>query len=200
MTELHELALKWGTDKAFLYTPVYHKLFNEKRLQVRKVLEFGIGGPDMQVNIDCLGLKWHTNGASIYMWQEYFPNADIYALDFKPELLINEGRIKSFLLDQSDESAYAEVVEKIGDGFDLIIDDGSHFPEHQVLSQRMLVPLLKDSGVYVIEDIPSPIDQNSEWISKQIAHPHELVKFPCERAGGRVTIIVIRKTLVAGQP
>lgn len=43
MTELCELAYKYGTDKCpqikHFYTPYYYKLFKDRRLSVKKVLE-----------------------------------------------------------------------------------------------------------------------------------------------------------------
>ncbi len=41
---------------------------------------------------------------------------------------------------------------------DIIIDDGSHINEHVIETFKMLFPLLKDGGLYVIEDI-----QTSYW-------------------------------------
>jgi hypothetical protein len=42
--------------------------------------------------------------------------------------------------------------------FDIIIDDGSHRVWHVLASFEVLFPLLKDGGIYVIEDI-----QSSYW-------------------------------------
>jgi hypothetical protein len=38
-------------------------------------------------------------------------------------------------------------------GWDIIIDDGSHLPEHQLVSFTALFPFVRPGGVYVIEDI-----------------------------------------------
>jgi len=43
MTELCQLATKYGTDKAGWYTPVYDLLLSGRRQQVKNVLEIGIG-------------------------------------------------------------------------------------------------------------------------------------------------------------
>src|SRR5262249_42029369 len=37
--------------------------------------------------------------------------------------------------------------------FDIIIDDGSHIPQHVIASFQALFPLLADDGIYVIEDV-----------------------------------------------
>lgn len=154
MTELCELAIKYKTDKVgkymHHYTPVYYDLFKNRRNDVTKVLEIGIGydnGNGMEHVPDYKG------GASLRMWEEFFPNARIFGADIRTDNHINEGRIKCFQCDQSDRLSLDSLIDCIGNEFDLIIDDGSHKPEHQKLSARVLLPLLKKTGVYVIEDV-----------------------------------------------
>jgi hypothetical protein len=91
------------------------------------------------------------------MWQEYFPDAEIYGLDIRPDILVNEERIRSFQCDQGDEGSLRRAAEWAGSGFDLVIDDGSHMAEHQVLTASVLIPLLLEpDGIYVIEDVLEP--------------------------------------------
>lgn len=159
MTELCELALKYATDKAIFYTPFYHELLKNRR-DIKRVLEFGIGYPATMLNtIGRIGLTQYTTGASLFMWQEYLPQAEIYALDNKPEILINEGRIHSFYCDQRSEESFQAAIQEIGSGFDLIIEDGSHEPEDQLRSVRMLLPLLSPGGIYIMEDVSEPYDE-----------------------------------------
>ena len=98
--------------------------------------------------------KEYTPGASLFMWEAYFPNADIYALDIDPSVLVNQGRIRSFQCDQGDGGSLLNVLPYLGHGFDFIVDDGSHIPEHQVKTARTFFPLLASGGIYAIEDIP----------------------------------------------
>ena len=156
---LYELHTKWNTGKEGL-TPVYHELLKDRRLDVRKVLEVGIG------TVECMSTtssgtpimsgRRYVPGCSLFMWEEYFPNADIYALDIEPKVLINQGRIRSWQCDQSDEASLQRVLPHLGTYFDLIVDDGSHIPAHQVLTARVLARLLSSRGIYVIEDIDLP--------------------------------------------
>jgi hypothetical protein len=37
-------------------------------------------------------------------------------------------------------------------GWDLVIDDGSHVPRHQLISFIALYPFVRPGGIYVIED------------------------------------------------
>src|SRR5208282_1967642 len=122
---LFQIADKYGCDKSpkYLhnYIDTYSELLEPKKNEVKKVLEIGIGFPEQTPhNPKC------AFGASIYMWRDYFPNAEIYAIDIDGSHLINEDRIHSFLCDQRSEVELKSLVARIGEGFDLIIDDGSH--------------------------------------------------------------------------
>lgn len=137
-TPLCELAKKHGTDKKSKhnYTPTYYAMFKDRVEGVRRILEIGI-----------------KRGASLYMWEEFFPNAQVFGIDNNPKRLITAGRIKSFLADQLDAASLRKVAA-VADGlFDVIIDDGSHIPEHQLLAARTLLPSLASDGIYVIEDV-----------------------------------------------
>jgi hypothetical protein len=150
MTRLCQVAEKYGCDKTASifhdYTPFYHQLLQRP---VKRVLEIGIG------NTACMNhLAEYTPGASLRMWQDYFPDAEILGLDIDPSVLINEGHIRSYLCDQSSEGLLLGTAAMLGGKFDLIIDDGSHDMGHQALTANTLIPkLLSSSGVYVIEDV-----------------------------------------------
>jgi trans-aconitate methyltransferase len=134
---LSELARKYGTDKmlgAHGYTPIYDAFFHERRDLVRKVLEVGI-----------------FEGASLKMWHDYFPNADIWGIDVSAQGVRNfvEGdwhRVHFIIGDVKT----VQIPEK---DFDLIVDDGSHEGLDVVTAYHRLAPLVRPDGVYVIEDL-----------------------------------------------
>ena len=45
------------------------------------------------------------------------------------------------------------VAEASGGHFDVVVDDGGHSMEQQLTSFRVLFPLLRPGGIYVIEDL-----------------------------------------------
>ena len=166
-TTLCRLAAKWGTDKTpsicHGYTPYYHELF--KGRNIKRLLEIGVGCSRVHPGI--------PTGASLHMWEEYFPEAEIYGLDINPDSLINEGRIHCFLCDQGNEESLRKTAASLGGRFDLIIDDGSHLPEHQVLSAKVLIPLLLNpDGLYIIEDVWAP-----EQVTPHLPWKHEVKDF-----------------------
>lgn len=119
------------------YLEAYDRHFARFRNTPVKMLEIGV-----------------AQGGSLEMWREYFgPNATIFGIDIDPECANrvaepNQVRIGS----QDDPDFLRRVVEEMGPP-DIILDDGSHISRHQLASFDTLFPLLKESGVYVIEDL-----------------------------------------------
>jgi hypothetical protein len=150
MTPLCHLAEKYTTDKYSIhrYTPVYYDLFKDRKDSVKVLLEIGIGNNHKPF------LRRHA--ASLFMWEEFFPNAKIVGLDINRNLMINRGRIATAYADQSEASTVRSAALKTaGDSIDIVIDDGSHDIVHQYTSAMALMPLVAPGGYYIIEDIRS---------------------------------------------
>ena len=151
MSKLCILAEKYFVDKCpkynHYYTPEYDKLLNNKCSEYKKVLEIGIGYPELMIKFTN---KNYISGASLYMWREYFTNAIIYGADIKSFDLVDNKNIKTYVCDQSCSISLLNMMDNIGD-MDLIIDDGSHILEHQILTFKILWRYCKDK--YIIEDV-----------------------------------------------
>ena len=137
---LDGIADKYGTDKKILchgYTRVYEKLFLPIRHDVKNIIEAGI-----------------FDGASLRMWRDYFPNATVHGLDIEQksvDCVNSEERIKSTLISACNASYWDSLDFKA----DIIIDDGSHVVEEQMVMIRLAWNSLKPGGYYVIEDTHS---------------------------------------------
>lgn len=154
MTPLCELAMKYGTDKCphhrglrpgHSYTPFYQELFWPIHNHVRTVLEIGI-----------------ETGASLRMWEEFFPNADIIGLDNDSTTLFATDRIMT--------STNAKMLADFYDPFDIVIDDASHCPIDILHYFELFFPRLIKGGFYVIEDVK---DEDSAQIITAIAGNRE---------------------------
>ena len=151
MSRLCELAEKYGCDKVASifhdYTAYYDELLRDR--PVKRVLEIGIG------NMACMNhLQEYKPGASLRMWRDYFPGAEIWGVDNDPGVFFQESAIHTTYCDQSLEASLVYVAGLLGGKFDFILDDGSHQLEHQALTANTLIPrLLSPTGVYVIEDV-----------------------------------------------
>ncbi len=90
-------------------------------------------------------------GGSLSLWKEYFPYAKIFGADIHQEW--KDERTTVIKCDQSsafDLKILAQKVPKCK----LIIDDGSHNPQHQMITFCELFKNALDfGGVYIIEDL-----------------------------------------------
>lgn len=166
-SNLELLALKYGTDKfGHGYMNYYESFFSDIRKRKMNVLEIGVGG-------------YHNGGydnprlggESLRMWQEYFPNSMIYAIDICDKSELQDKRIKVFQGSQNDPTFLREVSQDIG-GYDIIIDDGSHVSEHILTSLNSLFPFLKDGGFYVIEDLQTAYDPSYGGDADDLNNPN----------------------------
>lgn len=124
------------TKRLHNYLAYYWMHFRDIRLEVKKVLEIGIG-----------------TGVSLRMWEEFFPNATIYGIDLNPRCKEFEGERRKVLIgDQANRHFLEQVIQQTKGALDIIIDDGSHLMEHQLKSFEFLFPAMSDHGIYVIED------------------------------------------------
>jgi len=157
-TPLCALGDKYGVDKCptinHNYTPTYHSVLDSRRDTTLHMLEIGVGNIPLMRPI--VGDRYKP-GASLRMWRDYFPKAEIIGCDIDKKVLFNdEDRIKTFYADQSNEPSLVSLIEQIKspDGkLDIILDDGSHNKDHQIFSFKILWPYIRAGGLYIIEDI-----------------------------------------------
>lgn len=137
------IAAQHGTDKwgIHFYTPTYHEVLGHLRDRPVRLLEIGIGG---YANPD-------VGGLSLLMWRDYFPNGRIFGLDNEFKRLLPRDRIEIVRGDQSSAADLEELARTHGP-FDVIIDDGSHRPEHIVFTFEHLFSALQADGIYIVED------------------------------------------------
>ena len=124
------------TDKVYhhRYDRFYPRFLESLRDQEFNMLEIGV---------------WR--GGSLKLWEEYFPKALIYGIDTNSEW--KSDRCTTYKFDQSKPEDLKEIVKTIPK-CQFIIDDGSHHPQHQLITfLELFENLLDGGGVYIIEDI-----------------------------------------------
>lgn len=165
ITPLCKLAYKYGTDKCpqvkHSFTPFYYQLLNDKRQFIKKVLEMGIGNTRKnthkpEVVYEEGIIPYLKRGASLYMWRDFFPYAQIFGADIYPEVLFKDDRIQTFLCDEKNKENIVKLIKKTGSDIDLFVDDGNHNKRRQVFLCKTAMPLLKKDVIYIIEDVRFP--------------------------------------------
>ncbi len=151
---LEDISDEWlPTKRLHHYMPHYWAHFRDVRLKVKRVLEIGV-----------------QTEKSIRTWEKFFPEAEIYGIDILPECRrFESGRVKIRVGDQSDAAFLRSVVVEAGGSFDIVIDDGSHWVEHQIKSFEVLFPLLSEHGIYVMEDTGGSVGDYGQKVIRSLS-------------------------------
>lgn len=95
-----------------------------------------------------------ANGGSLFMWRKFFgPEARIIGIDLEPKAVeLEKYGFEIFIGDQKDNDLWKMIKEKVG-MVDIILDDGGHTDEQQILAVKNCIPIIKDGGLLVVEDV-----------------------------------------------
>ena len=153
MDKLSKIAKTKDTDKGLDkhgYTKWYEPFF--AKYKNPKILEIGV-----------------LNGGSIYMYNDYYKgNCEIWCADIydKSSLFKDMPNVHFVQLDQSRREEWDKFLNEIGDlKFDIIIDDGSHLHQHQMVTLSKLHKTVGENGLYILEDL-----HTSTWETKNYAN------------------------------
>lgn len=150
-TELCQLAFKYGTDKCpqigHMYTPFYYELLKDRRQSIKKVLEIGVGN-HRQIKY----IPGYVTGASLRMWRDFFPNAQVFGADISPDAFFEDTRIQVLFCDETKKEDIEKLIKITGSDIDLVIDDAMHHITNQLFLFENLMPLLDPGATYIIED------------------------------------------------
>ena len=149
MNELTKIGKFHGTDKAgpeHNYTEtVYYRMLERIKDRDIKLLEIGAG----------------NTGASIKMWKDFLPNAEITLFDpffiTSPVVTVTQKEIEEIGVKVVVGNQLSRRdLQKVPGGeeyYDIIIDDASHVSDGISLSLSVLLPMLKKNGCYIVEDL-----------------------------------------------
>jgi len=133
------------------YAYIYELMFNSIRLKVQRILEVGIGTTDPSIQ-SSMG-KMGSPGASLRVWRDYFPSAEVIGIDIDDKVLFTEERITTFQCDQTDPESIGTFFRECHiKSFEIIIDDGLHTEEAANVFFENAWRRLELGGFYFIED------------------------------------------------
>jgi hypothetical protein len=94
------------------------------------------------------------HGGSLEMWRSYLGRrARIIGIDFDERVAtLADGTAEIVIGDQSDRLFLANLRDRLG-SIDIVIDDGGHTMEEQLVSFDELWPTIAAGGVYIVEDL-----------------------------------------------
>lgn len=93
------------------------------------------------------------NGGSLFMWREFFgKDARIVGIDLNPAAKKWEkDGFEIFIGSQSDRSFWKKVLAEVGE-VDVLLDDGGHTFEQQIITVEEVLPHVRDGGLILVED------------------------------------------------
>jgi hypothetical protein len=138
---MRQAGVNSGTDKISVHQ--YHEYFPLEIDMLRRKIKGGM------IEIG------YGEGQSMGLWQQYLPNLFLYGIDIR-----HEGSGEMYQWIRGDQSCLADLealnalIDRRRHPIWFINDDGSHIPEHQLLTMDYLfLNVLEEGGVYIIEDI-----------------------------------------------
>lgn len=159
LQELFESHRGKVSDKWSSYLRVYSRSFEKFRTDPISILEIGI-----------------QNGGSLEIYQSYFHSSSIIVgCDINTDCLkLQYGSNVHFVLGDCCERITKERIMVVSPCFDIIIDDGSHRSDDIIKTFLMYFPILKDGGIFIIEDLHA--SYWSDW-DGGLMHPHSSMSF-----------------------
>ena len=93
------------------------------------------------------------DGGSLFMWRDFFgKNARIIGVELNPEATKwREHGFEIYIGNQSDPLFWREFFNEVGN-IDVLLDDGGHRNDQQIITVKSSLPHLRDEGLIIIED------------------------------------------------
>jgi len=128
----HRMIHKW-----MHYFEIYERHFSQFQNKKIYMLEFGV-----------------LHGGSLQMWKHYFgKQAKIYGVDINPRCAeLAEDQIEILIGDQENRESLRAICRGLPK-MDIILDDGGHTMQQQVITFEETWSQLNDGGLYVCEDL-----------------------------------------------
>jgi FkbM family methyltransferase len=119
------------------YFDIYDFWFKKYRNRPIVILEIGI-----------------YQGGSLNMWRDYFgEEAKIFAIDINPLCKQFETVNTKIFIGSQEDKEFLKYVKSQVPKFDILIDDGGHTMNQQIVSFEELYEHIKDDGIYLCEDL-----------------------------------------------
>jgi hypothetical protein len=126
----------YACHKHTTYFDVYDQLFSSYRGKKITFVEIGV-----------------LEGGSLFMWRDFFgPQARIIGVDLNPGVSKwKDHGFEIFIGNQSDQEFWKNFINTVGE-IDIVMDDGGHTFDQQIITCESLLPHINDGGLLVVED------------------------------------------------
>jgi hypothetical protein len=131
------------------YFDIYHRHFAKFIGQEVHILEIGV-----------------YSGGSLGMWRSYFGDrCHVYGIDIEEACKAYEDLgVQIFIGDQADRLFWKRFKRDVPN-IDIVIDDGGHLPDQQMITLEELLPHIRTNGVYMCEDVHGTMHRFSTFVN-----------------------------------
>jgi hypothetical protein len=130
------------------YFDIYHRHFSKFIGKEVHILEIGV-----------------YSGGSLGMWRSYFgEGCSVYGVDIEEACRAYEANgARIFIGDQEDRGFWGKFKQD-APTIDIVIDDGGHLPDQQIVTLEELLPHIRPGGVYLCEDLHGEMDRFISYV------------------------------------
>ncbi len=94
------------------------------------------------------------SGGSLDMWHDYFgPRVRVTGVDIAPECRSYEDEGTKIAIGDQADRRFWETFRRDNPDVDIVIDDGGHEPEQQIVTLEETLPHIRPGGIYLCEDV-----------------------------------------------
>lgn len=138
----------YGIYKWDHYFDIYDRHFRRFRGRDVVIVEIGI-----------------YSGGSLGMWRSYFgEKCRIIGVDIEAACKAYESdSVRIFIGDQADREFWRRFKQEVGP-VDIVIDDGGHAPQQQIVTLEEMLPHINPGGVYLCEDIHGEFNRFASYL------------------------------------
>ena len=138
---LRDYAQKYTVGPGFWKWDHYYDIYHRH-------LQKYVGSP---VNVCEVGI---FSGGSIDMWLSYFGDGcHVYGVDLEPACKNYERSNVTIKVGDQEDATFWRQFQCEVPRIDVLIDDGGHTPQQQIVTLEQMLPFLSPGGVFICEDV-----------------------------------------------
>ena len=128
------------------------------------------------------------SGGSLQMWHHYLGDqCHVHGIDIMPECTSYESpKTTIHIGDQSDRSFWDAFRRKVP-SLDILIDDGGHEPDQQIITLEETLSYLNDGGIFICEDIHGIDNRFATYVHDMADRLNAMTKLPTPDLRSAVT-------------
>jgi hypothetical protein len=144
------------------YFDVYHRHFSKFIGREVHVLEIGV-----------------YSGGSLRMWRDYFgTNCYIHGVDIEQACKVYENEHTTIDIGDQADRTFWKRFKEMYPVIDVVIDDGGHMPQQQMITVEEMLPHLQPGGVFLCEDVHGEYDMFTPFVQGLAANLNCFVETP----------------------